>query len=73
MSSGAMRSFCTPDGAMTMRSCWARMLMPPPVPDTHPCTLADADQDCLLCIAWWQKSKLLDAQWHAVLWAQGAA
>ena len=37
MSSGRMRSFCTPDGAMAMLLCAVRTLMPPPVPDTQPC------------------------------------
>ena len=36
MSAAAMRSFCTPDGAMTMRPPDARRERPPPVPETQP-------------------------------------
>jgi hypothetical protein len=37
MSSGRMRSFCTPEGAITMLPSLALTEMPPPVPETHPC------------------------------------
>lgn len=41
MSAGRMRSFCTPEGAMTKQldplpSLLDRIEIPPPVPDTHP-------------------------------------
>jgi hypothetical protein len=49
MSSGAMRSFWTPEGAMTIWSPSAYTLIPPPVPDTHPCRCRDRKLRLMSC------------------------
>ena len=53
MSSWRMRSFWTPEGAMTIWSPTDRTLIPPPVPETQPCATR-----CMEQIMTWKKVRI---------------